>query len=93
MGQDPGSVIGRIRQQLDQAPSNDDWVVWGRWFLADRAARTISPFSKVTVPEHIENRVKENTAESLDDAERLAFGNTNLLRRIVQAREKLERTK
>ena len=51
-GQDPGSFIGRILQQLEQAPANDDWVVWGRWFLADRATRTISPFSKVTIPEH-----------------------------------------
>ena len=51
-GQDPVTVISRIRQQLDQAPTNDDWVVWGRWFLADRATRTISPFSKVTLPEH-----------------------------------------
>jgi hypothetical protein len=37
---------------LEQAPGNDDWVVWGRWFLADRATRTISPFSKVTIPEY-----------------------------------------
>ena len=51
-GEDPATVIGRIRQQLDQAPGSDDWVVWGRWFLADRATRTISPFSKVTIPEH-----------------------------------------
>jgi len=33
-------------------PANDDWVVWGRWFLADHSTRTISPFSKVTIPEH-----------------------------------------
>ena len=51
-GQDPATVIGRIRRQLEQAPGNDDWVVWGRWFLADRATRTISPFSKVTIPEY-----------------------------------------
>ena len=50
-GEDPAIVIGRIRQQLEQAPGNDDWVVWGRWFLADRATRTISPFSKVTIPD------------------------------------------
>jgi WD40 repeat protein len=89
-GQDPVTVIGRIRQQLEQAPGNDDWVVWGRWFVADRATRTISPFSKVTVPEYIENRIKENTAESLAEAERLASGNTGLLERVSGARKKLE---
>jgi dipeptidyl aminopeptidase/acylaminoacyl peptidase len=51
-GQDPATVIGHIRRQLEQAPGNDDRVVWGRWFLADRATRTISPFSKVTIPEY-----------------------------------------
>jgi hypothetical protein len=49
--------------------------------------RTISPFSKFTVPQHIENRIKENTAESLAEAEQLAYGNTNLLARISQARK------
>ena len=87
--QDPASVINRIRWQLDQAPGNDDWLVWGRWFLADRATRTISPFSKVTIPEFIENRFKENTAVSLAEAEQLVFGNTNLLQRIAQAEEGL----
>jgi dipeptidyl aminopeptidase/acylaminoacyl peptidase len=57
-GQDPASVIGRIRQQLAQAPTNDDWVVWGRWFLADRATRTISPFSKVTMAEHLKRQAE-----------------------------------
>jgi WD40 repeat protein len=59
IGQDPATVIGRIRQQLEQAPTNDEWVVWGRWFLADRATRTISPFSKVSIPEYNERRAHE----------------------------------
>jgi dipeptidyl aminopeptidase/acylaminoacyl peptidase len=82
-------TIKRIRENLDRESGDDDWVVWGRWLLADPATRTISPFSKTTVPQYIENRVKENTAESLDEAERLAYGNTNLLQRIADAREKL----
>ena len=53
--QDPATVLGRIRQQ---ASGNDDWVVWGRWFLADRATRTISPFSKVTMAEHLKRQAE-----------------------------------
>ena len=86
-------VLNQIRQRLNQEPGDDDWVVWGRWFLADRATRTISPFSKITVPEYIENRIKEKTLQSLDEAEPLAAGNPELLQRISEARTTLEQTK
>jgi WD40 repeat protein len=79
-------IINRIRQELKHEPDNNDWVVWGRWFLADPAARTISPFSKQTVPEYIEDRIKEGTSQSLDEAGRLAGGNDPLLKRIAEAR-------
>jgi len=35
------------------------------WSVSDPRRRTISPFSKVTVPEWIENRIKEGAFESL----------------------------
>src|ERR1051326_6325656 len=56
-------TINRIRQRLSQAKADDDWVVWGRWLLGDRATRTISPFSKVTL---IEKEAKEKMPESVD---------------------------
>ena len=55
--------------------------------------RTISPFSKFTVPQHIENRIKENTAESLAEAEQLAYGNPDLLERIGKAQAALASAK
>ena len=78
--------INRIRRQLTHEPDHDDWVIWGRWFLADPATRTISPFSTRTVPEYIEDRIQERTADSLDEAERLAGDNEPLLKRIAEAR-------
>ena len=78
---------------LNQEPGDDDWVVWGSWFLADRATRTISPFSKITVPQYIENRIKERTPQSLDEAEQLVVGNPKLLQRIFEARRTLEQPK
>ena len=39
-------VLQQIRQKLNQESADDDWVVWGRWLLADPTTRTISPFSK-----------------------------------------------
>ena len=56
-------TINRIRQELNHQPDKDDWVVWGRWFLADPATRTISPFSKITGPEYLADHAKENMAE------------------------------
>ncbi len=82
-------TLNQLRQKLNQEPGDDDWVVWGRWFLADRATRTISPFSKITVPQYIENRIKEKTAPSLDEAEQLAVGNAEVLQRISEARKSL----
>ena len=87
--QDSTEVLITIKEQLDREPADNDWTIWGRWFLADRSTRTISPFSKVTIPEYIENRIKENTTESLDEAEELATANRELLRRIKKAREAL----
>ena len=42
------------------------------------------------MPEYIENRIRENTAESLDEAEQLAVGNSQVLQRIQRAREALK---
>jgi WD40 repeat protein len=85
-------IINRLRQELNRNPNRDDWVVWGRWFLADPFTRTISPFSEQTVPQYIEDRITEKTADSLDEAERLAGDNDLLLQRIAEARSTLEQT-
>ena len=79
-------VMDQLRRKLNQAADDDDWVVWGRWFLGDRSARTISSFSKITIPEYIVNRIKENTAESLVEAGNLAVGNQELLGLLARVR-------
>ena len=89
LSKDSTQLFSDVREQLSHEPAEDEWAIWGRWFLADRSTRTISPFSKITVPEYIEDRIKENTAESLDEAEQLAVGNPELLRRIRLAKESL----
>jgi len=81
--------LAELRERLGHERDDDDWVIWGRWFLADPYTRTISPFSKVTVPQYIEDRIKENTDESLGEAQRLAYRNPDVLQRITQAREAL----
>jgi eukaryotic-like serine/threonine-protein kinase len=82
-------TLNQIRQKLAGQP-DDDWVVWGRWLLADRATRTISPFAKITVPEYIERLIQEKAAPSLDEAEQLAAGMPEVLRQVSKARDALK---
>ena len=83
-------MLQQIQQRLNQLPDDDGWITWGRWFLTVPGNRTISPFSKMTIPEYVENRMNENTIPSLDEAQLAAFGNTNLLQHISQMREALK---
>ncbi len=85
-------TLNQVRQKLAAQP-DDDWVVWGRWLLADRATRTISPFAKVTVPEYLKRLIQEKTRQSLDEAEPLAAGKPEVLQRISAARQTLEQPK
>jgi WD40 repeat protein len=48
---EPAEVMEVVRAKLWKLPQDEDWVVWGRWLLADHSKRTISPFSKTAVPE------------------------------------------
>jgi len=50
----PADMVNQIRQELSTDPVQDDWVEWTRWFLADPAERTISPFSQITVSNYNE---------------------------------------
>jgi WD40 repeat protein len=45
---DPSQARNEIETQV-QNGNNDDWKAWGRWWLGDRAARKISPFSQIAV--------------------------------------------
>jgi WD40 repeat protein len=63
-------IIKEIRQRLNNESGDDEWLIWGRWLLADRATRAISPFSRVSVPEYHENRFKERNSESFDGQNR-----------------------
>lgn len=39
--------IENIRNELANRSATDDWSVWGRWFFANPANRTLSPFAGV----------------------------------------------
>jgi hypothetical protein len=86
------AFLDRLRQRLGNQPSLDPWVAWGRWFLAEPAERTISPFSKMTLAEYLDPILQAPTAEALAEAEELAGGNPVLLEPVAEARGRIERT-
>jgi WD40 repeat protein len=89
MEKPPADLLNQIRQELTTDSEHDDWVVWARWFLSDPAARTISPFSAITVSNYIEQKIKEDTDASLHAAEMVSLGNPELAKRIANARAAL----
>jgi tetratricopeptide (TPR) repeat protein len=86
---DRAESLSQIRHDLARLQVEDDWVIWGRWLLGDRSARTVSPFSRMTTSEYIENKVKANTPKSLAELQRFASGDPERSRRVSRARDKL----
>jgi hypothetical protein len=87
---DRAQTVKTIQQTLAHEPADDPWTAWGRWLLADPSERTISPFSKMTLSECINRLLEAPTAETLIKAEQLATGDPPLLRRIAEARKRIE---
>ena len=52
---DRADAFKRVRQTLEAEPDDEGWTQWGKWLLSDHGARTISPFSTVTVSDHQTN--------------------------------------
>ena len=59
-----------------------------RWLFADRTARTISPFSKVTVAEHLESLIRQDVVPALREAVELAPANPAIRARLAELEAK-----
>jgi hypothetical protein len=47
-------TLDQLRQSLGGLSGNDEWSILGRWLLADPSTRTISPCSKITRADSID---------------------------------------
>ena len=47
----------KLKKRIENDPSTNPYIVWAKWFFADRATRTISPQSSLTIPNWIERRL------------------------------------
>lgn len=75
--------LWNLKFQLANKTEPDFYTKWVRWFLGNRAARTISPFSAITIPEFLQQCIEENTLDSLEEAVRLAPTNALALARLA----------
>ncbi len=84
----PISELLALRKQFTELAGTDGWSRWAKWFFADRGTRAISPFSDITVAEHVRRRLQENTEESMLEVLKLAPTNglayANLARLILK---------
>jgi tetratricopeptide (TPR) repeat protein len=46
--------IAALKQEIAASSASNDWTRCGRWLFADPSARTISPFSSITVGDYVE---------------------------------------
>jgi len=90
---DRPKTIAQTRRYLADQPDSGDGVKWGRWLLSNPVERAISPLSTLPTATYIENQIKRPTTQSLEEAAGLAFGDAELLRRISEARNQLEKMK
>ncbi len=55
--------IAAIRRELAARPDDAPYVEWGRWFVADRATRSIAPGGTIT-PAEAEKLARRREAQS-----------------------------
>jgi dipeptidyl aminopeptidase/acylaminoacyl peptidase len=76
-------VLKRKRELLDSS-AGDVCTRVVKWFFADRATRTISPFSSMRMPDYVQRRIEENTVASLQEAVRLSPTNALATARLAK---------
>jgi WD40 repeat protein len=74
----------KLQKQLTHNAGTNDYAEWAKWFCADRSTRTISPLSRISVPEYVQRRIGEETLESLREAVSLSPANGLAFARLAR---------
>jgi hypothetical protein len=82
----PAEKILEMRRERLASTSNDRWEIFGRWLFCDPTARTVSPWSPLTMPEYVQGLISFNQPDSLKLAMALSYGHPEWQ---AQARAKL----
>ncbi|MBA4148460.1 MAG: TIR domain-containing protein [Verrucomicrobia bacterium] len=57
-----------IRKEISQAPADDAFAIWTRWFLTDRTSRTISAFSTTMLDNYVHGSIARGEIEAVNEA-------------------------
>jgi dipeptidyl aminopeptidase/acylaminoacyl peptidase len=74
----------QFRQELRRLTGKDELSRFGRWYAADPSTRPISPLSSITVSEFVEQRLREDTAASVEEAYDIDPGNPVVLASLAR---------
>lgn len=72
-----------IKAGLEQSPGDDFYSRWGKWYVADRAARSISPFADMSADHHVRELIAENSFDSILQAVLMAPANAIAIARLA----------
>ena len=89
----PIDELFKLRQRLGHVQETDYYHTWVKWFFAEGATRTISPWSAFTFGEYVQRQVEQNSLGSLREAVLVSPGNALALARLavkVLAQDALE---
>ncbi len=80
--------LQRIRQQVQSSRDTDPCTRWAQWFFDERPVRGVSPASAITIAEHVDLCLAENTRERLREACRLSPTNALVNARLRELESK-----
>ena len=83
------SDLRALAATLNERDASSLFAAWLKWFVSPRETRPIAPDTKVTMAEYLTRLIEQGTAESLNEAESLAFGDKELLPKIAAKRARL----
>ena len=72
-----------LKAGLERNPGSDFYTRWGKWFVADRKSRSISPFANAPVDQYLRELIDENSFDSILQAVALAPANAKALARLA----------
>jgi hypothetical protein len=81
--EDAPERLAQLRAELGSNGTQESLVGWGRWFLADRTVRGISPHSRVPAREFAAQLVTVGSVDTLREAIKLDSNNPEYYRQLA----------
>lgn len=79
----PRTELSLVSKQLTKLAGTDEFSRFGRWFVAPRTSRTVSPYSERTEDDFVEQLLGDGTADGLREALRLRPENASAFARLA----------